>query len=505
MVSIPDLRTWVYTGAGGLDREITWAHANELPDPTEWLDSGELLMTTGLGVPKEPTAQRAYVERLATAGLSALAIGHGMTTTPELSAEMIKAAEERSLPILFTSYEVPFTAIARAVADANQGEERQRLAQAQQIYEMVRLTAGNVSSGELIARLGGIVGCQLYVLDPDRGFSLFPGNPQIPEEVIAALKEARKERMEPMPAVLRMQAGLHTMLALAVPASRLATMVALPHGDRAKPDLSVMRHITAVVALEVEKQKVERERRRRLGSELLAGLIDGRIPAESAAQMLSERGLGEEPRVIATCVIDEGEAEQSDLHLRLEDRGVPHLLLRRAPLLIALLPDTPEALARFREEIDPTFTIGLSDPLGRVYRLPDARREAQWVLEGAQAIDAPFVRYGEDAPSPFLPRDLGEAERIVRHVLGHVLDYDAAHDARLVESLRVFLEHNRSWQKAAMALHVHKQTLVYRIRRVEELSGRKLDRTEDVAELWLALRAAEASGLWGSSFHAQVI
>ncbi len=64
MVSIPDLRTWVYTGAGGLDREITWAHANELPDPTEWLDSGELLMTTGLGAPKEPTAQKAYVGRL---------------------------------------------------------------------------------------------------------------------------------------------------------------------------------------------------------------------------------------------------------------------------------------------------------------------------------------------------------------------------------------------------------------------------------------------------------
>ncbi len=88
-------------------------------------------------------------------------------------------------------------------------------------------------------------------------------------------------------------------------------------------------------------------------------------------------------------------------------------------------------------------------------------------------------------------------------MLGPVLVYDASHDARLVESLRVFLEHNRSWQKAATALHVHKQTLVYRMRRVEELSGRKLNRTGDVCELWLALRAADASGLWGSAFHAR--
>jgi PucR family transcriptional regulator, purine catabolism regulatory protein len=160
---------------------------------------------------------------------------------------------------------------------------------------------------------------------------LFLGNPKIPEKVIAALKEARKERMEPMPAVLRMQAGSHSMLALAVPASRPATMIALPHSDKAKPELSVMRHITAVVALEIEKQKAERERSRRLGSELLAGIIDGRISAESAVQMLSERGLGDEPHVIAICVIDEGEAEHSDLHHRLEDRCIPHLLLRRAP------------------------------------------------------------------------------------------------------------------------------------------------------------------------------
>jgi purine catabolism regulator len=40
---------------------------------------------------------------------------------------------------------------------------------------------------------------------------------------------------------------------------------------------------------------------------------------------------------------------------------------------------------------------------------------------------------------------------------------------------------------------VHKQTLVYRMRRVEELTGRRLDRTEDVAELWLALRARDAT------------
>ncbi len=279
-----------------------------------------------------------------------------------------------------------------------------------------------------------------------------------------------------MPALLRLQVGVRSLRALAVPASRPATMVVLTERE-GWPDLSVLRHTTAVVALEIEKEKAERERRRRLGAELMAGLVDSRIPAETAAQLLAERGLGEEPRIIAACGVDDGEAEHSDLHFRLEDRGIPHLLLRRAPLLTALLPATPEALDGFRAEIATSVPVGLSDLLGRTTRAPDATREAQWALQSARASGNPVVRYGEDAAlSPFLPRSLSEAESAVRHVLGTLLDYDAAHDAHLVDSLKVFLRHNRSWQKAAANLHVHKQTLVYRMRRVEELSACLLTR-----------------------------
>ena len=59
----------------------------------------------------------------------------------------------------------------------------------------------------------------------------------------------------------------------------------------------------------------------------------------------------------------------------------------------------------------------------------------------------------------------------------------------------MFLQHNRSWLAAAAQLHVHKQTLVYRMRRIEEITGRSLDSTEDVATLWFALRAARMAGL----------
>lgn len=56
-------------------------------------------------------------------------------------------------------------------------------------------------------------------------------------------------------------------------------------------------------------------------------------------------------------------------------------------------------------------------------------------------------------------------------------------------TLRVFLENGRSWQRTAEALHVHRQTVLYRIRRIEQLTGKRIADTGDLATLWLALKA----------------
>ncbi|RFQ34947.1 PucR family transcriptional regulator, partial [Pseudomonas sp. ATCC 13867] len=128
-------------------------------------------------------------------------------------------------------------------------------------------------------------------------------------------------------------------------------------------------------------------------------------------------------------------------------------------------------------------------------RAAEALREARLALAHACAA-RPLVDYAEArTEQPWLPGSLDEALRVHRNVLGLLADYDQQQGAQLQRTLRVFLAHNRSWQKAAQELNVHKQTLVYRIRRIEEICGRSLDSTEDVAVLWIALRAAEIAGL----------
>jgi purine catabolism regulator len=69
--------------------------------------------------------------------------------------------------------------------------------------------------------------------------------------------------------------------------------------------------------------------------------------------------------------------------------------------------------------------------------------------------------------------------------------YDHDHGGELIPSLRSFLEHNARWETAAAELFVHRHTLRYRMRKVEELTGRKLSSSFDRMEFWLALRARE--------------
>ena len=58
----------------------------------------------------------------------------------------------------------------------------------------------------------------------------------------------------------------------------------------------------------------------------------------------------------------------------------------------------------------------------------------------------------------------------------------------LVASLAAWLSHHGQWDTAAADLGVHRHTLRYRMRRVEELLGRSLDDPDLRAELWVALR-----------------
>jgi PucR family transcriptional regulator, purine catabolism regulatory protein len=76
-------------------------------------------------------------------------------------------------------------------------------------------------------------------------------------------------------------------------------------------------------------------------------------------------------------------------------------------------------------------------------------------------------------------------------ILGPIEASEGHYGGELMRSLEAFIEENGQWERAARRLYCHRHTLRYRIRRVEELTGRNLNSARDRIEFWLALRGRE--------------
>ncbi|RMI34568.1 PucR family transcriptional regulator ligand-binding domain-containing protein, partial [Streptomyces triticirhizae] len=117
------LRLRVLSGEERLDTEVRWAHTSELSDPTPYLDGGELLLTIGLKLPvADAEEMRAYVARLAGAGVVGLGFGIGVNH-PEVTPELLAAVREVGLPLLEVPRPTPFIAISKAVSAAIAAEQ----------------------------------------------------------------------------------------------------------------------------------------------------------------------------------------------------------------------------------------------------------------------------------------------------------------------------------------------------------------------------------------------
>jgi purine catabolism regulator len=187
-------------------------------------------------------------------------------------------------------------------------------------------------------------------------------------------------------------------------------------------------------------------------------------------------------------------AGERQLHLNLGRRAVPHLLLRRGDLLYALMPITDQSLAALRQRLGGQAWVGVSDPLARSGRAPTAVREATWAARVAQTAPDRIARFADAIMFSAL-RDTDEAQVVVDRVLGPLIAYDARHSADMIRTLDTYLQCDRSWVQTAAALNVHRQTVVYRIQRIEQIAGRAVAETAAIAEFWLALRARDLLAL----------
>jgi purine catabolism regulator len=240
---------------------------------------------------------------------------------------------------------------------------------------------------------------------------------------------------------------------------------------------------------------------RNMAGDVLAEALTGHLYPEELQARLRPFGIGEQVAVLAFALEDPSGAAAS-LERILEHERVGSLVAIRAGLLCAVIDadgvDPIELARKVRGELGARFggVRAAASRAAATHSLRLSFHEARCALEAVrlQNGDAPEVASYADLGAFQLLLSLQDDDALIsycRGVLGPVEQDEGDYGEELLRSLDVFIEHNGHWEKAANALYCHRHTLRYRIRRIEQLTGRDFSNARDRIEFWLALRGRE--------------
>jgi purine catabolism regulator len=505
LLRAPGLDLRLVAGGGGLDHPIRWVHVSELEDPTPWLKGGELLLTTGIGVGRTPARQRAYLARLVQAGLAGVGFGLGFSFQ-KVPKALADAADGAGFPIFEVPYAMPFIAITEAVFTRLVAEQYDVLSRSLDAeHVMTRAALDGEGLAGVVAALVRASGGWGVLLDLHGGvLASFPAAAASRAALLwKALQSPQADRSRFSLSIVDGEDHV-TMQPVAAQGRVEAFLAVGKHEALGQFDRIVFSHALSLLAIELSKSRAVAEAERRLKGDLLEQLLHGSLQPGEAAGALQRFGFDlERPLAVVALAGDE---PPERLALACEQafvrQGVPFLTSARGDVVVGVLqPEGRGFLGHLRAavaaRVEGAVVAGAGNLVGHE-QLHQAVREASYALQVCRTEGRAQADFGDLGSYQLLLslQDPDALRTFADSVLSPLDAYDRRHGGELIPSLRAFIERNARWETAAADLFVHRHTLRYRIRKVEELTGRDLSSARDRMEFFLALRARDllASG-----------
>ncbi len=433
---------------------VRWVATSELDDPTPFLEGGELLLTTGLRVPRDGWA--AWVGRLVAAGAAGVGFGVGLSHR-SVPRALVTAASTAGLALVEVPVPTPFIAVSRRLADLlRRGENEAEATAARTGRDLAAAAAGPDGARAVLRRTARAVHGAAWLLDA-AGTVLTATSAQAPPA--AALEGLARVRDQGARAAWTEVTAAGTLTLRASGRARWLLVAGGPDVPRAVQGTVG----TAAALLDL----------------LTARTAPG--PAHEADRVTGE---------VTACAVD----------LVLSGRGD---LARRLAGAVGLeLPD-PVVVVRWSGPAVPDLARGEHHALGSPAAVAAAlrgyagragvARPVPLARAGARAADAAWSRTTPQRPvvhadGSTLPESLDPAG-LDAWAAARLAGLD---DAALRRTVEVFLAHHGARQPTADALGVHRNTVRRRIARAQRLLGVSLEDPTDRAEVWLALTATRA-------------
>ncbi|MFL5998838.1 MAG: PucR family transcriptional regulator [Streptomyces sp.] len=537
-------------GEDELDRTVRGVMTTDLRDPSRYLSGGELVLT-GLAWRRDAADSEPFVRLLAQAGVAALAAGEAeLGNVPEDLA--VACARHRLPLFAVHESVAFATITEHVVRQVSGERAGDLAAVVDRHRRMMTSGPAGGGPDVVLDLLGSDLDLRAWVLSPTGRLIAGPKEegPGLPADTCAKLAAehlaaARTGRRGPH----RVTLGSSTYSLFPVRSSGRSPQasrdvretvlsdwllaVEADAGDWPEERLDLLRGVTQLIAVERDRRDAARTVRRRLAQEVLELVQTGAAPAEIAARLRVAApvllpGLGTAPHwqvVVAKVEWQGGDLEggamaQSLLEEILVDpsatgpepsdriavahTGDEAIALVPLPavsteldgsepgiLADALLESVRDPLSAGLDD-DGRVTLGVSASVHSAEGLRGALEEARHARRVAAARAGRVCAAGHQELAshvlllPFVPDDVRRA--FTARLLDPLRDYDRRHRAELIPTLEAFLDCDGSWTRCATRLHLHVNTLRYRVGRIEQLTSRDLSRLEDKLDFFLALR-----------------
>lgn len=518
------------TGRIGLGSVIEGIHLSDLEDPTPWMTPGMVLITTGRLFAEDIEVGRRLLDRLADIGTVAvgMGVGHYLDDVP---APIVEHAAELGIAVFVAPLQVPFRAIVGYVYDALASRDMHRLRRMLAVQgHLLDLLVEERGVGEVIAQLGDLLEMKVVLFD-SAGRLLAEAGPGSDDSLPARMWHAYVES----------GAAIGPLGVLECDDERFRYREIVAHGVTERVLAAAATFPTPVefadmaltfaqklLTLDLLRASEEAMQRRRMRSLLLDDLVTGSgSAADFRLRLKHQRIDADVPWRIVVCDIDAFQAASSsagagdeagrfEIKARLVNaldgffmaHGDPHLSMSKADEAVALVsaerrhPDEVRRQlsvlqASLESSIGPlTISIGASSPHAGVDEAARALWQAREALRvGRRSIGRRVVMLYEDVQRHlgFLDDEAEAVGALQTRLLGPLDAYDRRHRTDLVQTLCCYLGNRLSAHHTAEELVVHRNTLLKRLRRIEELSHVDLDDMEDVVALYIATRERSES------------
>ncbi len=532
----------IVAGHQGLDNIVTNVNIMEVPGVARWMKGGEFLVTAGFPLKGDPALRGKIIGELHAKGVSAFGIkpGQYFSAIPE---DLIAHADEVGLPLIELPPEVPYMDFMLPIFETLINTQLFLLKKSEEIHNtLIEVALKGQGIADLCKKIADLTANPAIIIDKNcniLGYAKISEQEctELAQEVLKQINDQenfaaflRPHRSHQLEIVLK--GDKKNLVVVPVDIKGLVKgylVVKEFYRLLDEQDIMAIERASTIVSLELMQEKEVFEAERKVRGELLEDLINGNFRYEEAVirrASFSNFNLncplavfvinidGFEQFLLSSVRKDESFAQEikswiSDTTHRifLDYRGSA-MLLAKSDGIIGLLylnsNGDKKIFIKKTEEIrhkilEKYKKLHISIGVGRAYTgagyVKHSYEEAlAAVLIGRMLKGSGNTTFFEDlGPYRFLyeMKDSEPLQTYYQEMLGNLLAYDKQNNTDLVRTLNCYFKNNCNLRVTAENLYVHKNSVIYRIKKVEEITGLNMNDAEHKFSLHLALKLGQ--------------